>query len=277
MTRMRLRSRGGGFTLIELLVVIAIIALLVALLMPSLKEAKELARRALCASQMRGIGVAAFAHAAEFDGWHPPEEAGGSESCSPTSARAHGHPFGYHGSKHAGVLGPYVVPDEFGFYGSRDVYYITHWWQAMAPYLYDATMLMCPSNELKGQLETVTSWFGYNSYHWYAYTWSNERRGYYAGIQGGNKRLTNAPSDGVLMAEWNLLAMYSPSWYVTNHHDPNGTVISGEGEREAAGGNHLYVGGDVGWVDQSEMVEANAWFESVVIADFPDFAYRNNR
>ena len=60
--------RGRGFTLIELLVVIAIISLLVSVLLPSLKQAKELARRVVCATQQRSIGVAAAAYAAEFDG-----------------------------------------------------------------------------------------------------------------------------------------------------------------------------------------------------------------
>ena len=46
-----------AFTLIELLVVIAIIALLVAILMPSLARAKELARRSVCAGNLRNIFV----------------------------------------------------------------------------------------------------------------------------------------------------------------------------------------------------------------------------
>ena len=44
-----------GFTLIELLVVIAIISLLVSMLMPSLQRARELARKVVCAMNLRAI------------------------------------------------------------------------------------------------------------------------------------------------------------------------------------------------------------------------------
>ncbi len=46
-----------GFTLIEVLVVVAIIALLVSILLPSMARAREMARRAICASRLHNMGV----------------------------------------------------------------------------------------------------------------------------------------------------------------------------------------------------------------------------
>lgn len=56
-----------GFTLIELLVVIAIIALLLSIIMPSLKRAKEAAKNLMCKSNLKSVGVAGLAYVGEND------------------------------------------------------------------------------------------------------------------------------------------------------------------------------------------------------------------
>ena len=52
-----------GFTLIELLVVVAIIALLISILLPSLRQAREQAKQVVCMSNMQQMGVAMLSYA----------------------------------------------------------------------------------------------------------------------------------------------------------------------------------------------------------------------
>jgi prepilin-type N-terminal cleavage/methylation domain-containing protein/prepilin-type processing-associated H-X9-DG protein len=61
-------NQKKGFTLIELLVVIAIIALLLAILMPALNTAKQIAATAVCLSSQRQLGLAFILASEDMNG-----------------------------------------------------------------------------------------------------------------------------------------------------------------------------------------------------------------
>jgi prepilin-type processing-associated H-X9-DG protein/prepilin-type N-terminal cleavage/methylation domain-containing protein len=70
--RRSITSRGRfGFTLVELLIVISIIAVLIALLLPSLASVRRQADRAKCLSQLRNVAMGANLHAVTHGGYYP--------------------------------------------------------------------------------------------------------------------------------------------------------------------------------------------------------------
>ena len=72
------RTRQQAFTLVELLVVVSITALLIAMLLPSLRKAREAGKYTACGSNLRQIGMGMHCYAADHQGLVPrgPEPAG---------------------------------------------------------------------------------------------------------------------------------------------------------------------------------------------------------
>jgi prepilin-type N-terminal cleavage/methylation domain-containing protein len=65
MTKDRIRKQTA-FTLVELLVVISIIALLLAILMPSLQKAREQGRKVVCMSNLKQLSLGLLTYASDY-------------------------------------------------------------------------------------------------------------------------------------------------------------------------------------------------------------------
>jgi len=114
-----------GFTLIELLVVIAIIAILAAILFPVFAKAREKARTASCASNLKQLALGVIQYAQDYDETFPRY---------------------YSGYCDAGSCPPPIPEDpSFNYLGGTYNRYYDSWPSKIYPYVRNTQIFRCPS------------------------------------------------------------------------------------------------------------------------------------
>lgn len=115
-----MRLHGGGFTLIELLVVVAIIGLLIAILLPGLGLAQQVAEKVICKTQMNQLMLGIFVYTEENEGTLP-------------------------------YFAWYAAAHDSGF---------TEWWAtqvSMSMEVFERDLFRCPSDEFPFQVDVYKS------------------------------------------------------------------------------------------------------------------------
>ena len=221
------RFRHKGFTLIELLVVIAIIAILAALLVPSLRKALEMGRRTVCKSNLRQIGVSIVGYATDHDGWMPPGGKHGSTSCLDEVYRCSGSNRGWWG---------HGLPYGLGYLGDKN----------------DATLslLWCPTWNI-----TVPPF----SFDGSGMNTAYETRGYFDWQiefpPGEDGRLPGYDGNPAIVRDMSRGRGYCG-------HSPWLTVGFYYAHEESWGYNVLYLGGSVKWFDLKDSGWPNAGLDA---------------
>lgn len=199
----------NNFTLIELLVVIAIIAILAAMLLPAMNQARETAKKASCIANEKQIGQVFFNWAGDHDGYML-----GLNTPSPYKA-----PFGP-GTKPAGYSWSYILVKE-GYFNFQ---------KAPTP---AGTIFGCPSwtPGSTATVESATDWrlsdpnYGYNAY-WLGWT---------SGTDHYFHRITQIerPTDTIAFTDSNMGIYSLPHWTIAYlpkfRHGKNTNVLWGDG------------------------------------------------
>ena len=141
--------KAKGFTLIELLVVISIIAILASLLLPALNKAKNMSKRAACASNLKQWGTAWSMYQNDYNGYVAAHK--------PAYTLASGEPNGKYVWYSWYEMGEYVGLNGWGIDGFFQ--------SSVLKNTYEKTILQCPAVTYRiadRPLKDVATHYGYN-------------------------------------------------------------------------------------------------------------------
>jgi prepilin-type N-terminal cleavage/methylation domain-containing protein len=195
------------FTLIELLVVVAIIAVLVALLLPALGQARYKAKLLVCASQLKQVGTATFMYTQENNGKYPM----GNNYWRPWVAPADSFFV-------ANVLKNYIGGKISLFYCPLETYYIQNGWATYADEV--------GRTFFTGAHETHISYFYFGNFCREGYS-----NAYIEADQGVPYHYPRNTSEGETLKLFQDMCVDSNGWFPTSHLPVNslftdGSVIS---------------------------------------------------
>lgn len=138
-TRTNKGRKLNGFTLIELLVVIAIIAILAALLLPALSQAKTQSQGIKCMSNLRQITIGWKSYCSDFRGIFPANEEGAMTDYGGTNTEA-GWVNGWEGYDNSGG-GPTPADAD-----TNIQYLINAQYASLGPYVVSPAVYRCPAD-----------------------------------------------------------------------------------------------------------------------------------